>query len=151
MINGDHTDLKELMSVLTKDARKEIIEMNAEILSVVQALGRSSPKHRRERKKGVRPVISEIYSPLSVTAATKLLPELKVIPGFALDLTTVDDDWKLWDFDPNIMRDRAMQRVKDHRPMLPAGSPMCTVFSPRGSTSMTRYVSPPRRSGQLDI
>ena len=41
-----------------------------------------------ERAKAVRAVVSEIYSPPRVTAASKLLPELKLIPGFALDLTT---------------------------------------------------------------
>ena len=39
MIDEDHTDLKEIMSVLTRDARKEIIETITEILSVVQAHG----------------------------------------------------------------------------------------------------------------
>ena len=128
MITED-VDLKELMSVLTRDARKEIKELNAEILEVVQALGGSSGQYKRERQKGIRAVVSEIYSPPRVTAATKLLPELKIIPGFALDLTTADADGKLWDFDSKIMRDRAMQKVKDERPMLLVGSPMCTAFS----------------------
>ena len=128
MIDED-VDLKELMSVLTRDARKEINELNAEILEVVQALGGSSGQYKRERQKGIKAVVSEIYSPPRVTAATKLLPELKIIPGFALDLTTADADGKLWDFDSKIMRDRAMQKVKDERPMLLVGSPMCTAFS----------------------
>ena len=42
MIDENNLDLRELMSVLTRDARKEITEMNAEILEVVQALGGSS-------------------------------------------------------------------------------------------------------------
>ena len=41
---------------------------------------------KRERKAAIRAVVSEIYSPPRVTAAAKLLPELKIIPGFALDL-----------------------------------------------------------------
>ena len=129
MIDEDHTDLQELMSVLTRDARKEIIETRAEILSVVQALGGSSTQYKCERQTGIRAVVSEIYSPPRVTAATKLLPELKIIPGFALDLATADVDGKLWDFDSKIMRNRAMQRVKDERPMVLVGSPMCTAFS----------------------
>ena len=47
----------------------------------------------------------------------------------ALDLTTADSDGKLWDFDDKVMRDRAMQKVKDERPLLVIGSPMCTAFS----------------------
>ena len=62
-------------------------------------------------------------------AASKLLPELGVIPGFALDLTTADADGKLWHFDNREMRDRAMERVRREKPMLLIGSPMCTAFS----------------------
>ena len=62
-------------------------------------------------------------------AATKLLPELRLIPGFALDLTTADNDGRQWDFDDVTMRERALRRVKDERPMLLVGSPMCTAFS----------------------
>ena len=58
-----------------------------------------------------------------------MLPELKLIPGFALDLTTADADGKLWDFDDKVMRDRALQRIRTERPMLLIGSPMCTAFS----------------------
>ena len=46
-----------------------------------------------------------------------------------MDLTTADVDGKLWDSDSKIMRDRAMQRVKDERPMLLVGTPTCTAFS----------------------
>ena len=43
--------------------------------------------------------MSEIYSPPRVTAATTLLPELRLIPGFAPDLFIADVDGALWDFD----------------------------------------------------
>ena len=77
----------------------------------------------------MKAVVLEIYSPPRVTAATKLLPELRLIPGFALDLTTADVDGALWDFDSKVMRDRAMKKVKEERPQLLIGSPMCTAFS----------------------
>ena len=64
-----------------------------------------------------------------MTAAAKLLPDLRVIPGFALDLTTADEDGSCWDFDSKDMRDCAMARVKSERPQLLIGSPMCTAFS----------------------
>ena len=59
----------------------------------------------------------------------KLLPELKLIPGFALDLTTCDSDGASWDFDMKHMRDRAMSKLKNEKPLLLIGSPMCTAFS----------------------
>ena len=54
-------------------------------------------------------------------AVAKLLPELKLIPGFALDLTTADVDGRLWDFDDKVMRERAMRKVKEERPQLLVG------------------------------
>ena len=77
----------------------------------------------------MRTVVSEIYLPPRVTAATKLLPELKIIPGFALDLTTADTDGRIWDFDETEMRGRARKRLAKERPMPLVGSPTCTAFS----------------------
>ena len=75
--------------------------------------------------------VSEIYSPPRVTAATKLLPELRPFPGFALDLTTADVNGALWDFASKVMRDRAMKKVREERSQLLIGSPICTAFSTR--------------------
>ena len=114
---------------MTREIKEEIREHEREIVATVRLLGGCEHQYRRERRKALRTIVAEVYSPPRVTAATKLLPELKVIPGFALDLTTADTDGKLWDFDDKVMRDRAMQRVKDERPMLLIVSPMCTAFS----------------------
>ena len=86
-------------------------------------------KCRRERKSAVNAIVAEVYSPPRVTAATKLLPELKLILGFALDLTTTDSDGRAWDFDEKEMRERAMKRLGTEKPQLLLGSPMCTAFS----------------------
>jgi hypothetical protein len=125
----DESDLKELMQTMARDAKEEVRKMNSEIMSVVRALGGDSQKYKRDRAKAIRAVVSEVYSPPRVTAAIKLLPELKLIPGFALDLTTADTDGALWDFDSKVMRERAMRKVKEERPQLLIGSPMCTAFS----------------------
>ena len=107
-----------------------MIESNDDIMAVIKSLGGHGGKYRRERMKGLKAIVSEVYSPPRVTAAaTKLLPELRLIPGFALDLTTADSDGRQWDFDDVTMRERAMRRVKEDRPMLLVGSPMCTAFS----------------------
>ena len=98
-------------------------------MSVIRSLGGDHQRYKRECKRAVQAIVSEIYSPPRVTAATKLLPELRLIPGFALDLTTADVDGALWDFDSKVMRDRAMKKVKEERPQLLIGSPMCTAFS----------------------
>ena len=79
-----------------------------------------------ENVRKTRRLVSEIYSPPRVTAGIKLLPELRLVPGFALDLTTADGDGSLWDFDSKVMRARAMGNVKSAKPLLVIGSPMCT-------------------------
>ena len=101
-IEPDESDLKELMQTMTRDAREEVRRANHDILSVVRAMGGDSRKYKRDRAKAVRAVVSEVYSPPRVTAAIKLLPELRLIPGFALDLTTADTDGSLWDFDSKV-------------------------------------------------
>ena len=123
------TDLKELLAVMHRDEKDAICEANAEILAIVKSLGGNQAGYRRERRKAIKAVVSEIDSPPRVTAATKLLPELRVMPGFALDLTTCDVDGRRWDFDEKVMRERALKRVREEKPLLLIGSPMCTVFS----------------------
>ncbi len=44
----------------------------------------------------IHAVLSEIYSPRRVTA---LLPHEGILPGFAMDLTTNDENGNPWDFD----------------------------------------------------
>lgn len=130
---GDAADteeeLRELMHAVTRDAKIAILEHDADIMSVVRAMGGSAKQYRRERGRAIKAIVAEFYSPPRVTAAAKLLPELNVIPGFALDLATSDADGQAWDFDTPEMRDRARQRLMREQPMLLVGSPMCTAFS----------------------
>ena len=89
----DMVELKALMAVMRREDRQAIMDSENEILSIVKSLGANGSKFKRERGKALRAVVSEIYSPPRVTkAASKLLPELGVMPGFALDLTTADVD-----------------------------------------------------------
>ena len=70
------TELKELMDVLTRDAKQQVRECEVETMSVVNALGGNSAKFRRARRRQIKAVVSEVYSPPRVTFAAKLLPEL---------------------------------------------------------------------------
>ena len=92
VIDEPHIDLNKLMDVLTRDDRDAVRAANDEIMRVVRVLGGSGRKFKRQRDKALKAVVSEIYSPSRVTAAAKLLPEFRVTPGFALDLTTADED-----------------------------------------------------------
>ena len=56
-----HGDLQELMAVLQRDEREEICEAHVEILSIIKALGGNQSKYRRERRRAVRAIVSEVY------------------------------------------------------------------------------------------
>jgi len=131
IVETQEDDLKELFNVMTRDAVAQVKEHDSEILSVIKVLGGNVGQYKRERKAAMRAVVSEIYSPPRVTAAAKLLPELKLIPGFAHDLTVADSDGRLCDFDDVVMRDRARKRLLDERPML-LGEPRCVLRSRHG-------------------
>ena len=124
--DGGLCDLEKVLNGLYRDQVREDV---GEILQVVKQLGGSSAKYLRERKRAVKQIVSEIYSPPRVTAVAKLLPELRCVPGFALDLTTTDEAGQPWDFDNAGQRKRARAMVEEQRPMLLIGSPMCTAFS----------------------
>jgi hypothetical protein len=85
---------------------------------------------RRERKAAYRRVLSEIYSPPRITKALSYLPNAKLVPGYALDLTVVDpSDGEPWDFFVASKRKRARHLLAQQKPMLVVGSPECKAFS----------------------
>ncbi len=57
------------------------------ILALVRSLGGNARRYQRDRRRALGGIVSEVFSPPRVTAAAKMLPALRVIPGFALDLT----------------------------------------------------------------
>ena len=122
--------IQEIMAVaMEADVVREIKRDWKEIISVVESLGGCSKRYGREKRQQLKAIVSEIYSPPRVTAAIKLLPELRLIPGFAFDVTTVDEEGKPWDFDDPGQRAKARERILREKPMLLIGSPMCTAFS----------------------
>ena len=44
-----------------------------------------------------------------------------ILLGFALDLTTNDNDGRCWDFDEEEMRRRAWAKIEEEQPMLRIG------------------------------
>ena len=69
------TDLQELMAVMQRCDREQIQQANEDILAIVKSLGGNQGKYRRERRRAIKAIVSDIYSPPRVTAASKLLPE----------------------------------------------------------------------------
>ena len=70
--------------------------------------------------------VCEIYSPPRVVpvAGAAGLPM-----GWSLDLTTEDSQGRPWDFDQAEVRARCRKLVRDSKPAVIIGSPMCTWFS----------------------
>ena len=95
VIESPEVELQELFNVVTRDIQEEVKQHENDIIGIVRALGGCANQYGRERKAAVRAIVSEIYLPLRVTAACKLLPELKILSCFALDLTTADSDGEI--------------------------------------------------------
>ena len=111
-----------------ESATEEIQKHDQQILALVRALGGGRSAYRRERSAAIKAVVAEIYSPPRVTRAAKLLPSLRMLPGFALDLTTVDERGEAWDFSKAERRQAARGLIDQHKPFLVVGSPECTKY-----------------------
>ena len=95
----------------------------------LQELGSSAGKYRRETRRGMKAIVSEIYSPPRVTQMIAKGRYRHVLPGVALDITVNDPlDGKPWDFNLESKRQRARQIIREQRPYCLIGSPMCTAF-----------------------
>jgi hypothetical protein len=57
------------------------------------------------------------------------MPSLRLVPGFALDLTCIDpDDGQPWDFAIEAKHIKALEMVRTEKPAMLIGSPMCTAW-----------------------
>ena len=123
--------MQALLNVLDAEpaARDRASRASEEILRIVRELGGSREKYKRERKRALNKVISEVYSAPRITQALKMLPTQDISPGFALDLTTEDENGIPWDFTKADRREAARHKVEREEPMFLVGSPPCTVWS----------------------
>ena len=65
--------MAELERALNLAYRDEMRDDDREVLQVIRQLGGSKHAYLRERRRAVKHIVSEIYSPPRVTAAAKLL------------------------------------------------------------------------------
>ena len=123
-------DIRPVINLLegSPHHQQEVLDHNVEILKLVDELGSGSRSYRRHRQTALKNLVSEIYSAPRVTKALKLLPGIGLAAGFALDLTTTDEDGNSWDFTKAVMQEKARAKVRDEEPMLLIGSPSCTAF-----------------------
>ncbi len=95
----------------------------------LQELGASAGKYKRETRRGMKAIVSEIYSPPRITEMIRKSKCRYVLPGVALDITVNDpSDGRPWDFSLESKRQRARQIIREQKPYCLIGSPMCTAF-----------------------
>ncbi len=116
--------------VIKEDAEMlGMIDYGEDCMNLIAAIGVETKSHKKEHRRAFRKIISEVYSPPRVTKLLSSLPTCDLAPGFALDLTCVDPyDGKVWDFDNEAKRRRALKMVREQKPLFLVGSPMCTAF-----------------------
>ena len=124
-------DLQPLMDFcaadgdLTQRVKRDMQEM----LNIVHELGGDGRRYRRERGAAAGRMVAEVYSRPRVTAAAAMMPDLEVVPGFALDVSGCDEHGEIWDFTREDMRRKARKLRDEVGPMFLIGSPPCTLFS----------------------
>ncbi len=129
--------------------KQQLTKDDAEILKLVRGLGDCRRGYQRERANSLKAIVSEIYSPPRVTQALKMLPSMGLIPGFALDLTTNDEDGNPWDFNCPRQRQKARKLRAETKPYFLVGSPCCTMYSTWGYINATRQDAEARRRAML--
>ena len=125
-------DMEERLGSMSAQAGKRRVDWRSDIENMNRALA----------KENIDSAIVEIYSPPRVNAIAELWG---LLPGWSLDLTTVDpDDGMPWDFSRQDKRDKAEQMVRDKTGLLLIVSPICSAFSQlqalnRGRIGEQRY------------
>ena len=92
-------------------------------------MGSSGRVRRKDGRKAVRRLVSEIYSPPRVTELLKRTRSRHLMAGFALDLTVMGEDGQPWDFTQRDKRETARRLVREQKPYMLIGSPACKGFS----------------------
>ena len=76
----------------------ELAEIDENIAQLIRELGGSVRGYRSGRDGKIMNLVSELHSTSRATRAFKLLPELGLLPGFAIDLSTTNEMGENWEF-----------------------------------------------------
>ena len=119
---------KDCISAMTK--LKEQNDVQQIIKDLEKAYDFALPKNRRQRRTLAaqgKNHVSEAYSPPRMI---KMAKKLGLKPGFAYDLTQVDeDDGEPWDLSRPDKQAKVKRKLKTDEPMMLIMSPMCGPFS----------------------
>ena len=127
--------LEPILNLVAEDAVQQIRCHNHKIRKLVNELGGGPRRYCRERAKKLNRIVAEIYSPPRVTAAANLPPSLKLCTGFAVDLTTVNEAGRPWDFSESECREERLFWTQARM----------GAFGPGADPQRSRAASPPPR------
>ena len=87
-------DLGPMLNLLEQEEllSQELQQCAAETVRLIAALGGQRAAYHRERKQAVQRMVAEVYSAPRVTKVAKLLPSLRILAGFAFDMSGTDDE-----------------------------------------------------------
>ncbi len=110
---------------------------------LLQQLGAQGRRYRRESRRALRGLVSEIYSPPRITTELRRGRYKYLAPGLAFDVTVKDpDDGQPWDFTRRDKREKARRLIREYKPLLLIGSPMCTAFSTFQNINVSKFKDP---------
>ena len=91
-VSGDANDDDAMMTI-------GCVTLEETYATLLGHLGVQRTACRREQRKAYNRIVSEIYSPPRITKMLSCLPSLKLLPGYAFDITVDDpEDQMPWDF-----------------------------------------------------
>ena len=99
---------------------------------LIIARGGNAGKHRCQVRKKLNRMVAEIHNP----------------PGSVLDLTTMDEEGKPWDFEIPSHRRKAEQLIRHLKPRLLVGSLMCSAFCAEQNVSDRKSTEEAKRKTQ---
>ena len=105
-------------------------------------MGSSGRIQRKDGRKAVRKLVSEIYSPPRVTELLRRTRSRHLMAGFALDLTVTDEDGTPWDFTLRHKREKARRMIREQKPYMLIGSPACKGFSTWQALNLSKSKDP---------
>ena len=86
---------------------------------MLQTLVSSGRSYARERRAACRRIVTEVYSPPSVTAEITRLKHPNFVAGLAFVITTVDpDDGEPWGFSLRSKREKARRKCAEQQPCM---------------------------------
>ena len=105
-----------VLQVLDREQTDIVTQCEREILLPIRDLGVSRAAYKRERKKALNIIVSDVYSLPRVAAAAGFLHSLEIIPGASLDITVNQETGEPWDFDILENRKRGRKLYEEQGP-----------------------------------